>query len=404
MAAGTAAGRGLDVTIVERNQRMARKLMITGKGRCNITNNCGIDEFIAKVPRNGRFLYSAINLFSPQDIMAFFEENGVKVKTERGNRVFPVSDRARDVVDPLVSFAKKSGCRFKQGRAAKLILEDDYENNGNICKGVALDTGEEIRADAVIVCTGGLSYPLTGSTGDGYALARQAGHTVTPCRPSLVPLVAAEGWCQDVQGLSLKNCAVRVEDTKTGKTIFKDFGEMLFTHFGVSGPMVLSASAHMIDMQPGRYRMFIDLKPALAPEQLDARLVRDLEKFKNHDFANSLGELLPKSLCPVIVSLSGIPPRLKSHSVTKEQRRQLGALLKNLPVTIQGYRPIEEAIVTSGGVKTSEINSKTMESKLAKGLYFAGEVIDVDGYTGGFNLTIAFSTGYAAGRHVLGDL
>lgn len=397
MAAGTAASRGLNVTVLERNERMARKLMITGKGRCNITNNCSVDEFVANVPKNGRFLYSALSAFTPQDLMAFFEQQGISIKTERGNRVFPVSDKAREVVDGLVSFAKKSGCHFKKGRAVSLII------NSGECQGVQLDSGEEIYADAVIVCTGGVSYPLTGSTGDGYSFAEQAGHTVTPRRPSLVPLVSSDEWCKDVQGLSLRNCSVKVEDTKAGKIIYKDFGEMLFTHFGVSGPMVLSASAHMRDMQPGRYRLLIDLKPALTPEQLDARLIRDFEKNKNHDFGNSLGALLPRSLCPVIVSLSEIPPQTKCNSITREQRKQLGMLLKSLPVEIQDFRPVDEAIVTSGGVKTSEINSKTMQSKLVKGLYFAGEVIDVDGYTGGFNLQIAFSTGAAAGRHVLSD-
>lgn len=397
MAAGTAAGRGLDVTIIERNKRMARKLTITGKGRCNITNNCDVDEFIANLPRNGKFLYSALSRFSPRDLMAFFEKNGVSLKTERGNRVFPVSDRAVEIVDALVSFSRKSGCRFKNGRAVSLII------SGGRCKGVRLDSGEEILADAVIICTGGMSYPLTGSTGDGYVMARQAGHTVTPLRPSLVPLVSEDGWCGEAQGLSLRNCAVSVEDTIENRIIYQDFGEILFTHFGVSGPIALSASAHMDGMRPGRYRLLIDLKPALTEEQLDLRLIRDFELNKNRDFANSLDNLLPRSLCPVIVSLSGIPPKTKCHSITREQRRGLGALLKSLPVTIRGFRPIDEAIITSGGVKTSEINSKTMESKIVKGLYFAGEVIDVDGYTGGFNLQIAFSTGAAAGRSVLGD-
>ncbi|HIW73147.1 MAG TPA: NAD(P)/FAD-dependent oxidoreductase [Firmicutes bacterium] len=396
MAAWAAAVRGLSVTVVERNARMGRKLMITGKGRCNVTNNCAVPDFIAHVPENGRFLYGALSAFTPQDMMAFLEENGLAVKTERGNRVFPCSDKARDVVDALVGTVRRAGCRFVQGRAAELLLRD------GACRGVRLEGGEELEADGVIVCTGGLSYPLTGSTGDGYRLAAQAGHTVVPPRPSLVPLVCRESWCRDAQGLSLRNCALRVEDGRSGKTLFEDFGEMLFTHFGVSGPMALSASAHMREMEPGRYRLYVDLKPALTPEQLDARLVRDLTENRNRDFGNSLGALLPRSLCPVVVSLSGIRPEAKCHSVTREQRRALAALLKALPLTVEGFRPVEEAIVTSGGVKVGELNPRTMESKKVRGLYFAGEVLDVDAYTGGFNLQIAFSTGVAAGRHAAG--
>lgn len=395
MAAGMAARRHLQVTIIERNPRMARKLMITGKGRCNITNDCTIDEFIANVPQNGRFLYSALSAFSPQQLKAFLEEQGLPVKTERGNRVFPCSDKARDVVDTLVAFARRSGCRFRQGRVTELVLDE------GVCRGVKLESGEVIKADGVIVSTGGLSYPLTGSTGDGFSLAQQAGHTVIPPRPSLVPLIASDVWCQEVQGLSLRNCALSVEDTPKGKIIFSDFGELLFTHFGVSGPMALSASAHMRDMQEGRYKIWIDLKPALSAEQLDARLVRDFEENKNRDFANSVGALLPRTLCPVMVALSGISPDTKCNAITREQRRAFGELLKALPVTIAGFRPIDEAIITSGGVKVSEVQSRTMESKFVKGLYFAGELLDVDAYTGGFNLQIAFATGAAAGNHVL---
>mgnify|MGYP000871443700 CR=1 FL=1 len=397
MAAATAAKRGLEVTVLERNERMARKLMITGKGRCNITNNCGVQEFISNVPENGRFLYSAVSSFTPAELISLLEEQGLPLKTERGNRVFPISDEARDVVDTLVLLARKSKCRFRKGRAKSLLIED------GCCRGIGLDTGEKILSDAVIVCTGGMSYPLTGSTGDGYMHAKQAGHNIIPPRPSLVPLISSDKWCADVQGLSLKNCAIKVQDLQSGKIIFKDFGEMLFTHFGISGPMVLSASAHMRSMQPGQYKILIDLKPALSPEQLDARLVRDFTENKNHDFSNSLGGLLPRSLIPVIVTLSEIKPDTKCNNITKQQRRQLGTLLKALTVNISGFRPIEEAIVTSGGVKVSEIDAKTMQSKLVKGLYFAGELIDVDGYTGGFNLHIAFSTGFAAGNHVIKD-
>ncbi|HJD22976.1 MAG TPA: NAD(P)/FAD-dependent oxidoreductase [Firmicutes bacterium] len=393
MAAYAAAKRGLSVTILERNARMGRKLLITGKGRCNITNNCSVPDFIANVPQNGRFLFGAVSSFTPQDMMAFLEESGLPVKTERGNRVFPCSDKARDVVDTLVGAVRRAGCRFVTGRAEDLLLAE------GACRGVRLEGGEELEADAVIVCTGGLSYPLTGSTGDGYRLAEQAGHTVIPPRPSLVPLVCREEWCREAQGLSLRNVALRVVDTRRDKTVTEDFGEMLFTHFGVSGPMALSASAHMREMEPGRYRLLIDLKPALSPEQLDARLVRDFRENRNRDFSNSLGALLPRSLCPVVVALSGIRPQEKCNAITKEQRRSLAGLLKALPLTVEGFRPVEEAIVTSGGVKVSELNAKTMESKKAKGLYFAGEVLDVDAYTGGFNLQIAFSTGVAAGRH-----
>lgn len=373
---------------------MARKLMITGKGRCNVTNNCDVHEVIANVPKNGRFLYSSLNTFSPRDTMRLLTEQGVELKTERGNRVFPVSDKARDIADALVRLARNAGCRFREGRAAELLIE-----NGR-CRGVKTEKGEIIYSNAVIVCTGGMSYPLTGSTGDGYIMAKGAGHTVIPPRPSLVPLVSPDAWCADAQGLSLRNCELKVWDTHTGKVIFEDFGEMLFTHNGVSGPMVLSASAHMRNMRTGRYRLLIDLKPALSPEQLDARLIRDFTADKNRDFANSLGALLPRSLCPVLVFMSGIAPDTKCNSITKEQRRRLGGLLKALPVNISGFGPIEEAIITSGGVDVSEIDARTMQSKLVKGLYFAGEVLDVDAYTGGFNLQIAFSTGAAAGNNV----
>lgn len=394
LAAGSAARRGLDVTLLERNPRMARKVMITGKGRCNVTNNCSVEQFIAHVPANGRFLYSALSRFSPQDMMALLEELGVPLKTERGDRVFPCSDKAVDVVDALVKYAREGGCRFRQGRAVRLLLED------GACRGVELETGETLRADAVVVCTGGLSYPLTGSTGDGYALARQAGHTIVEPRPSLVPLVSPDAFCAAMQGLSLKNCALRAVDNRTGATICSDLGEMLFTHFGVSGPMVLSASAHMRDMAPERYTLYIDWKPGLTPEQLDARLLRDWDAAKNSDIQNALGSLLPRKSISVMLRQAAIPPDKKCHSVTREERRRFAALLKSFPVRVSGFRPVEEAIVTAGGVSLREINAKTMASKKAGGLYFAGEVLDLDGYTGGFNLQIAFSTGMAAGQSV----
>lgn len=392
IAAGAAARRGWEVVVVERNNRMARKVMITGKGRCNVTNNCSVDELIAHVPGNGRFLYSAVSAFGPQDTMQLFSEMGVELKTERGNRVFPVSDKAVDIVDGLVRYAQNAGVKFRQGRVSSLKIED------GVCTGVVLEDGTDLDAYAVIVCTGGLSYPLTGSTGDGYTLAKQAGHTVTPLRPSLVPLETVEYDCTELQGLSLRNCALQVKDNRNGKIIYTDFGEMLFTHFGVSGPMVLSASAHMREMETGRYTLLVDLKPALDTEQLDARLLRDFEQHINADFSNALGELLPRKMIPVMVRRSGIPPQTKCNAITKEQRRRFGALLKAFAITIDDFRPVEEAIVTSGGVSIKEVNAKTMESKLVSGLYFAGEVLDLDAYTGGFNLQIAFSTGMAAGN------
>ena len=394
MAAGTAAGSGVDTILLERNDRPARKVMITGKGRCNVTNACpSLQDLIANVPVNGRFLYSAFSRFMPSDTVDFFESRGVPLKKERGSRVFPVSDKAVDIVDCLVSFAEKSGVHIVNGRAVELIIE-----NGSI-KGVKTEDGNEINAEKVIIATGGVSYPQTGSTGDGYTLAQQAGHTVVPVKPSLVPLEAHEGFCSDLMGLSLRNIAIKVYDTKrSNKVIYEDFGEMLFTHFGVSGPVILSASSHLREMEKGRYKIGIDLKPALSEEQLDARILRDFSENINRNYINALNSLLPKKLVPVIVKLSGIPMATKVNQITKEQRGKLAFLLKNLTVTITDYRPVEEAIITSGGVDTKQINPKTMESKLASGLYFAGEVIDVDAYTGGFNLQIAFSTGRLAAQ------
>lgn len=394
LAAGSAARRGFAVTVVERNPRMARKVMITGKGRCNVTNNCGVQEFIAHVPSNGRFLYSALSAFGPQDTMHLLEELGVPLKTERGNRVFPCSDKAVDIVDALVKYARTGGVRFLPGRVMALRLED------GVCTGVQLEDGRVLPAYAAVVCTGGLSYPLTGSTGDGYALARQAGHTVTPLRPSLVPLESPDGFCAEMQGLSLRNVAARVIDTESGRTVHEDFGEMLFTHFGVSGPLVLSASAHMRQMEPGRYRLVLDLKPALTPEQLDARLLRELGESPNSQAGSILGALLPRKMIPVAARLAGIPTEQRAHDITRGQRAALAGLLKAFPIAVSGFRPVEEAIVTSGGVAVREIDAKTMQSKKVSGLYFAGEVLDVDAYTGGFNLQIAFSTGMAAGMHI----
>lgn len=396
MAAGTISGRGKDVVILERNDKPARKVTITGKGRCNVTNNCKeLSELIANVPTNGRFLYSAFSNFMPQDTIDLIEDMGVPLKCERGNRVFPCSDKATDIVDALVHYGTDDGAQIIHGRAKDLIVKD------GVLRGVRTFDGKEIAADKVIIATGGKSYPLTGSTGDGYELARQAGHTIIEPKPSLVPLNAHEGFCTDLMGLSLRNVTMKVIDTKKkNKIIYDDFGEMLFTHFGVSGPMVLSASSRIRDMEPGRYIISIGLKPALTEEQLDARILRDFSENTNKDFINSLGALLPRKLIPVTVKLSGIRANEKVNQITKEQRHKLVTLLKNFKVTIKSFRPIDEAIVTSGGVKVSEIDPKTMQSKLLPGLYFAGEVIDVDAYTGGFNLQIAFSTGRLAGENV----
>ena len=394
IAAGTAGRQGHTVTVVERNARPARKVMITGKGRCNVTNNCTVEEFIRNVRHNGRFLYSALTAFTPQDMMALLEEQDVPLKTERGNRVFPVSDKAVDVVDGLVRYARNAGARFVQGRATSLLIED------GTCVGAATEDGGVYRADRVVIATGGCSYPGTGSTGDGYDLARQAGHTVTPLRPSLVGLESSDLFCLDMQGLAPKNCGLQVTDNHTGKVIYTDMGEMLFTHFGVSGPMVLTAGAYMDHMEPGRYTLHLDWKPALSPEQLDARIVRDMAERSNMDLGNALGKLLPRLLIPVMLRLCGIPAGKKCNALTREERLRLGRTVKDMPVQISGFRPMTEAIVTAGGVAVREINARTMASRLLPGLRFAGEVLDVDAYTGGFNLQIAFSTGMAAGEHI----
>lgn len=399
MASGTLASDGFDVILAERNDRPGRKLMITGKGRCNVTNNCTmINELVENVPTNGRFLHSAFSAFMPYDTMDFFESRGVELKIERGERVFPASDKAVDIVDALTSFSKDSGARQIKARVNKLIIED-----GQV-KGVETEDGEKLFGDAVVVATGGVSYPLTGSTGDGYELARQAGHTVIAPKPSLVPLVCHEGFCSDLQGLSLRNVAISMIDSEKYKEVYRDFGEMLFTHFGVSGPLILSASAHLKDMKPRKYEIHIDLKPALSYEQLDARVQRDFLENSNRNFINALDKLLPKKIVPVVVKLCGVKPSLKVNQVTREMRARLVNILKDIRLTVLDLRPVEEGIVTSGGVNVKEINPKTMESKTTKGLYFAGEVIDVDAYTGGFNLQIAFSTGYLAAKSIKENL
>ncbi len=394
LAAIAAARAGARVTLLERNERIGRKILITGKGRCNITNFCGLQELIQAVPSNGRFLYSAFSSFSPQDMIDFLQSEGLQTKVERGNRVFPQSDKAMDVVDTLASCMKKLHVIQLQGRADALLFEKETSS----VLGITCDNGRKLFADSVILCTGGLSYPQTGSTGDGYRLSQQAGHSIVPPVPSLVPMTSDAGWCKSLQGLSLKNISIRLlrED---GKCIYEDFGELLFTHFGISGPVVLSASAHLPKKSAQRYSVSIDLKPALSEQQLDQRLQRDFAKYSNRDFINALSDLLPRKLIPVIVQRSGIDGQTKIHQMTREMRRQLVSLIKNFSVPITGVRPIEEAIITSGGVNVREVNPKTMESKLIRGLFFAGELLDIDAYTGGFNLQIAWSTGVLAGTH-----
>ena len=391
MAAGAAAEVGAETIIVEKNQRVGRKLAITGKGRCNITNFCDNDTFIAHLTANPRFMYSAINRFSCYDTVAFFEERGLATKVERGNRVFPESDKAMDVVDTLFDYVTGSGVEIIHDEVKGLIIEDAA------VKGVRL-SDREMFADAVIVTCGGMSYRATGSTGDGYTFAKAAGHTITPLLPSLVPLVSSDKDIPALQGLSLKNVRLSVSDNRTDKVIYSDMGEMLFTHFGVSGPLVLSASAHMRDMSPGCYTAMIDMKPALDKETLDKRILRDLSEFANKDIINSLGKLLPKKLIPIVIDRAGIAPHIKCHNLTAEQRHFLLDQIKCFCVRIQAFRPINEAIVTHGGVDVKDVDPHTMESKLVKGLYFAGEVLDLDAYTGGFNLQIAYSTGRLAGE------
>ena len=390
-AAISAAESGADVILFEKNDRCGKKLRITGKGRCNVTNDCSTEEFLQNVPSNPRFLYSALNALSTQDVKDFFESEGVPLKTERGKRVFPVSDKAEDIVFALVSACRARGVKIINEKVNSLAISEEKIN------GVITDGGE-YSADAVIVCTGGRSYTRTGSDGDGYGFARSAGHTVTPLLPSLVPIVCAGKLCPSLQGLSLKNVSLSITDKGTKKEVYSDFGEMMFTHFGITGPMVLSASAHIPDISSGRYEARINLKPALDEKTLDARLLSDFAKYSNKDLINALDDLLPKKLIPVAVSLSGIDPRKKINSITREERQSLISVIRGLKLSLIGFRPLEEAIITKGGVSVKEIDPKTMASKKCAGLYFAGEVIDVDAYTGGFNLQIAFATGKLAGQ------
>ena len=391
MCAVTAAERGKSVALIEKNDRLGWKLSLTGKGRCNLTNACDVKTVLAHIPGGGRFLYGALSRFSPDDAMAWFEGRGLPLKTERGSRVFPASDKALDVVRLLTRACEDSGVTILRSRALAVTLSD------GAVSGVKTDTGL-VRCRAAAVCTGGLSYPRTGSTGDGYGFARSLGHRVTPTRPSLVPLVSPDPWCAELQGFALKN--VRLTAFEDGKAVYSEQGEMLFTHFGVSGPLVLSASAHLPHAAEGRCRLEIDLKPALDEQTLDKRLLRDFEKFATREFKNALGDLAGRSMIPVLVRLSGIPENARVSDLTREQRRALLQLLKHFPVAVSGTRPIEEAIVTAGGVELRDIDPRSMQSRLIPGLYFAGEVLDLDAYTGGFNLQIAWSTGHLAGMSV----
>ena len=387
----SAAENGAEVILFEKNDRCGKKLRITGKGRCNVTNDCSTEEFLQNVPTNPRFLYSALSALSTQDVKDFFENEGVPLKTERGKRVFPVSDNAQDIVSALVSACRSRGVQIINEKVHSLIINQDKING-------VITEGGEYFADAVIVCTGGRSYTRTGSDGDGYAFAKSAGHTVTPLLPSLVPIVCAGKLCPSLQGLSLKNVSLSITDKNTKKEVYSDFGEMMFTHFGITGPMVLSASAHIPDIASGKYEAKINLKPALDEKTLDSRILSDFTKYSNKDLINALDDLLPKKLIPIAVSLSGIDPRKKINSITREERQSLIDVIRGLKLSLVGFRPLEEAIITKGGVSVKEIDPKTMASKKCVGLYFAGEVIDVDAYTGGFNLQIAFSTGMLAGR------
>ena len=385
-AAIHAAKQGSRVLLLERNDRLGKKLLITGKGRCNVTNNCSAQEVLQNIPRNGRFLYSAMENHPPKAVMDFMEANGCPLKTERGNRVFPVSDRSQSVLEALRQACRAVGVTVRTERAEQILEED-----GRVC-GVKTQNGQ-IPCNWVILATGGLSYPTTGSTGDGYRMAKALGHTVTDCEGSLVPLETEGTDCPDMQGLSLRNVSVKLINEK-GKVLYKDFGELLFTHFGISGPTVLSASAHI----KGSCRLSIDLKPALDESKLDERILRDLDTYRNRTMENALTDLLPRSMIPVVLRRLQVDPQLQANSFRKQDRRALVELLKNFTVTITGKRPVAEAIITSGGIKTAQIDPKTMASKLVRGLYFAGEIIDCDAYTGGYNLQIAWATAYAAGN------
>lgn len=389
IAASYSAKNGNETILIEKNSKLLKKLLITGKGRCNITNNCDIQDFFNNIPVNKDFMYSSLYSFTNDDIISLLNQYGVETKVERGNRVFPLSDKAQDVANALISFAKDSGVRFLLNSPVIKI-----EKKGEKFK-IVIGSGKIIdNIDSLIIATGGMSYPMTGSTGDGYEFAKKLGHSISNIKGSLVPLEIEESFIKELVGLSLRNVAIKIKNEKS-KVIYEDFGEMLFAHFGVTGPLIISASSHINDNE--KNTLHIDFKPALSEKQLDERLIRDFLKFQNRDFINSLDELLPKSLIPVIAKQTGIEFHKKCNSITKEERKKLLDTLKNFTLTITKKRPVKEAIITSGGINVSEINPSTMESKLVKGLYFCGEILDVDAYTGGFNLQISYSTGYLAG-------
>ncbi len=392
LAAATAASRAKAVVLIEKNHMLGKKLLITGKGRCNITNSADISDFIKQVPTNASFLYSAFYTFTNEQLLQLFKQLGLATKVERGGRVFPVSDRSADVLNALKKLLQKTGVKQYQGEVQSVKLLPDGK------KRLQFTDKKALTADKVVIATGGMSYPATGSTGDGYRFAKMLGHRVTALKPSLVPIETQEAFVKELQGLSLKNVQLTVK--KGNQTVFSDMGEMMFTHFGVSGPLVLSASSHMRGETPAGYTMSVDLKPALDDEMLDKRILRDFLKYQNRDLINALGDLLPIKLIGVVISLSGIPARKKVHEITRAERMRLAGCIKGLSLTPKAYRPITEAVITSGGVDVKEINPSTMESKLVPGLFFAGEVLDVDAYTGGFNLQIAFSTGYLAGKNL----
>ena len=392
IAAGTAASKGKRTMLAEKNEKLGKKLFITGKGRCNVTNTADFDEFMKNIPKNSKFFFSSFSSFSNNDLILLLESLGLKTKVERGGRVFPESDKSNDVIKALERYLNRNKVDVRLN--SKLL--DIRQENGAVT-GALFDNGQVVECSSIIICTGGLSYPNTGSTGDGYKIAVKAGHSIIEPRPSLVPLVSNDAFVKELQGLSLKNVAIRAYTD--GKLLYEDFGEMLFTHYGLSGPVILSASFFISDYlrRKQEIKISIDLKPALSEEELDKRIIRDFEKNINKQFKNSLDQLLPQKLIPVVISRSGIDESKEVHQITKQERKDMVKLLKGFTVTVSGTRPIEEAIVTSGGINLKEINPRTMESKLVKGLYFAGEIIDLDAFTGGFNLQIAFSTGYAAG-------